>query len=194
MSQTSLWHSQAHFTLNLAHIRAATFQVLVATRGWWWPSWTACPGEERLRSAVRQSPGPTAVRKQKRKKRKAVSVLGGQEESLQTWTWRRQRSMKWTGQKSNDCTRLPHFYHACTLSHFNRARLFETPWTVAHQASLSVGFPRQEHCSGLPGLPPRDLPDPGTEPLSPLYPALETDPLPLASLGKPLYTVSRALF
>ena len=143
---------------------------------------------------MRQSPGLTAVRKQKRKKRKAVSVLGGQEESLQTWTWRRQRSMKRTGQKSNHCTRLPHFYHACTLGHFNPARLFETPWTVAHQASLSVGFPRQEHCSGLPGLPPRDLPDPGAEPLSPLYPALETDPLPLASLGKPLYTVSRALF
>ena len=36
-----------------------------------------------------------------------------------------------------------------------------TPWTVAHQAPLSVGFPRQEYWSGLPFLSPGDLPDPG---------------------------------
>jgi len=38
-----------------------------------------------------------------------------------------------------------------------------TPWTVAHQAPLSVGFPRQEYCSGLPLSSPGDLPNPGTE-------------------------------
>jgi len=42
-----------------------------------------------------------------------------------------------------------------------------TPWTVAHQASLSIGFPRQEYWSGLPFPPPEDLPDPGIEPVSP---------------------------
>ena len=42
----------------------------------------------------------------------------------------------------------------------------QPPWTVAHQAPLSVGFSRQEYCSGLPFLPPRDLPDPGSEPAS----------------------------
>ena len=39
-----------------------------------------------------------------------------------------------------------------------------TPWTVAHQASLSVGFPRQDYWSGLPSPPPGHLPDPGIEP------------------------------
>ena len=36
------------------------------------------------------------------------------------------------------------------LSHFSRVRLCATPWTAAHQASLSLGFSRQEHWSGLP--------------------------------------------
>ena len=36
-----------------------------------------------------------------------------------------------------------------------------TPWTVAHEAPLSMGFPRQEYWSGLPFLSPEDLPHPG---------------------------------
>ena len=40
------------------------------------------------------------------------------------------------------------------------------PWTVARQAPLSMGFPRQEYQSGLPFPPPGDLPDPGIEPAS----------------------------
>ena len=47
-----------------------------------------------------------------------------------------------------------------------------TPWTVAHQAPLSMGFSRQEYWSGLPCLSPRDLPDPGVEPMSFLSTAL----------------------
>ena len=42
-----------------------------------------------------------------------------------------------------------------------------TPWTVAHQGPLSMGFSRQEYWSGLPFLSPEDLPDPGIEPRSP---------------------------
>ena len=38
---------------------------------------------------------------------------------------------------------------------------FVTPWTVAHQVPLSIGFPRQEYWSGLPVPSPGDLPDPG---------------------------------
>jgi len=45
--------------------------------------------------------------------------------------------------------------------------LFVTPLTIARQAPLSVGFPRQEYWSGLPFPSPGDLPDPGTEPTSP---------------------------
>ena len=47
-----------------------------------------------------------------------------------------------------------------------------TPWTVAHQASLSMGFSRQEYWSGFPFPPPVDLPDPGIECASTVSPAL----------------------
>ena len=43
-----------------------------------------------------------------------------------------------------------------------------TPWTVAHQAPLSIGFPRQEYWSRLPFPPPGDFPSPGNEPTSPV--------------------------
>ena len=42
------------------------------------------------------------------------------------------------------------------LSHFSRVRLCETPWAAAYQASLSMGFSRQEHWSGLPFPSPID--------------------------------------
>ena len=50
--------------------------------------------------------------------------------------------------------------------------LFATPWTVARQAPLSMGFSRQEYWSGLPCPSPGDLPDPGMEPRSLASPAL----------------------
>ena len=46
----------------------------------------------------------------------------------------------------------------------SRVRLFATPWTVANQASPSMGFSRQEYWSGLPFPSPGDLPDPRIEP------------------------------
>ena len=49
----------------------------------------------------------------------------------------------------------------------SRVRLFATPWTVAYQALLSMGFSRQEYWSGLPFPSPGDLPDPGIKPGSP---------------------------
>ena len=42
-----------------------------------------------------------------------------------------------------------------------------TPWTVAHQVHLSMGFPRKEYWSELPFPSPGDLSDPGIEPVSP---------------------------
>ena len=42
----------------------------------------------------------------------------------------------------------------------SRVQLFGTPWTVAHQAPLSMGFSREEHWSGLPFPFPGDLPNP----------------------------------
>ena len=47
-----------------------------------------------------------------------------------------------------------------------------TPWTVAHQAVLSMKFSRQEYWSGLPVPPPGYLPDSGIEPTSLVSPAL----------------------
>ena len=56
------------------------------------------------------------------------------------------------------------------------------PWTVAHQAPLSMGFSKQEYWSGLPFPSPGDLPDSGTESRSPV---LQADSLPSEPLGKP---------
>ena len=49
----------------------------------------------------------------------------------------------------------------------SRVRLFVTPWTVAYQASQSMGFSRQEYWNGLPFPSPEDLPNPVIEPGSP---------------------------
>ena len=51
-------------------------------------------------------------------------------------------------------------------------------WTVAHQAPLSMGFSRQGYWTELPFPPPGDLPDSGTESLSPVSPALQAYSLP----------------
>ena len=76
------------------------------------------------------------------------------------------------------CTRM--------LSHFSRVRLFVTPWTVARQAPLSMGWTflaRIRQWVTMPSScgssPPRD------ETASSAYPALQADSLPLKSLGKP---------
>ena len=63
--------------------------------------------------------------------------------------------------------------------------LFVTPWTVACQAPLSMGFPRQEYWNGLPFLPPGDLLDPGIKPTSPASPALAGGFFTTAPPGKP---------
>ena len=64
-------------------------------------------------------------------------------------------------------------------------RLFATPWTVAHQAPLSTGFPRQEYWSGLPFPFPGDLPDPGIELVPPASLVLQADSLPFEPSEKP---------
>ena len=71
---------------------------------------------------------------------------------------------------------------ACVLSHFSHVCLFVMLWTIACQASLSMGFSRQEYWSGLLFPPPGDLPSPGIEPSSP---ALQTDSLLLSYWGSP---------
>ena len=61
---------------------------------------------------------------------------------------------------------------------------FAAPWTVAYKASLPMGLSRQEYWNALSFPPPDDLPDPGTEPMSP---ALQADSLPLSHQGSHIY-------
>jgi len=65
----------------------------------------------------------------------------------------------------------------------SHVQFFVTPWTVAHQAPLSMGFFRQEYRSGLPFPSPGDLPDPGIKPGSP---ASQVHLLPSEPPRKPL--------
>ena len=62
------------------------------------------------------------------------------------------------------------FYYIYAKS-LSRVWLFAPPWTVAHEAPLTMGFPRQIYWSGLPFPSPGDLPDPGIEPMSLMFPA-----------------------
>ena len=73
----------------------------------------------------------------------------------------------------------------------SRVQLCETPWTAAHQSPLSVGFSRQEYWSGLPLLPPGDLPDPRIEPVSSVSPVLAGKSFTTEPPGKPHYIGDR---
>ena len=59
----------------------------------------------------------------------------------------------------------------CAVLSLSHVQLFATSWTLARQAPLSVGFPRQEYWSGLPFPSPGGLSHPGREPASLLFPA-----------------------
>ena len=64
-------------------------------------------------------------------------------------------------------SRVPCVYSCCCFKSLSRVRLFATPWTVAHQAPLSMGFPRQEYWNGLPFPSLGCLSDSGIKPESP---------------------------
>ena len=88
--------------------------------------------------------------------------------SIQSWSFRFWRNL------------IPLYHlHATVLSH---VQLFATLWTVAHQSSLSMGFPRQEYWTGFPFPPPQDFPDSGFEPMSPAVAGSSPEPP-----GKPLH-------
>ena len=72
--------------------------------------------------------------------------------------------------------------YCCCLVAQSCLTLFVIPWTVAHQAPLSIEFPRQEYWSGLPCPPPGVLPHSGIEPVSP---ALAGRSLTAELLGEP---------
>ena len=74
---------------------------------------------------------------------------------------------------------VKHYVWTCSVAHL---QLSATPWTVARQAPLSMGLPRQGYWGGLPFPSLGDLPDPGIEPGSP---ALQADASPSEPPGKP---------
>ena len=62
-------------------------------------------------------------------------------------------------------------------------------WSVACQASMSIGFSKQEYWSGLPFPLPRDLPDSEIESVSPTSPILQVDSAPLSHRGSPSISI-----
>ena len=112
----------------------------------------------------------------------------------QSWIWLKRPSVSacsHTHTESNKKTIYRSMWKWKSSS-LSRVQLFVTPWTVAHQAPVSLGFSRQEYWSGLPCPPLGDLPNPGIEPTFPVSPALQMDSLPLSLWGSPvrLFTVS----
>ena len=88
----------------------------------------------------------------------ALICLGLQEAFSQVF-------VEWTTTVPHTPSHYNHF--VCMLSCFSHVQLFMTLWTIACQASLSVGFSQQEYWSGLPCPPPGDLSDPGIKLTSP---------------------------
>ena len=80
------------------------------------------------------------------------------------WTLNESKDYCWQCCWSTMCT--------CVLSRFTCVQLFVTPWTVAPQAPLFMGFSRQDYCSGLPCPPLGDLPNPRIKPTSFIFSAL----------------------
>ena len=85
--------------------------------------------------------------------------------------------------KSSRCSVYALCVHMCAQSCPILRNLMEG------QASLSMGFYRQEYWHGLRSPPPRDLPDPGIETVSPGTPALQSDSLLLSHWGSPSHDV-----
>ena len=85
-------------------------------------------------------------------------------------------------------------YFGIGAQSLSRVQLCATPWTVAHWASLSMEFSRQDYWSGLPFPPPGDLPNPGIKPASPGSPTLQADVLPLSYQGSSSTSSSQVAF
>ena len=88
---------------------------------------------------------------------------------------------------NNTVILLIDFVYTCAmLRHSAVSDSSVTLWNVAHQAPLSMGFPRQEYWSGLPFPPRGDLSGPGIKPVSPMSPALADGFFPTSTTGQAL--------
>ena len=93
---------------------------------------------------------------------------------------------KWTQNKLKIQSPSYWFSRRCCLVAKSCLTLL-TWWTVTHQASLSMGFPRQEYWSGLPFPSPGESSQPGIKSTSPVSPGLQVNSLLLSHLGSPSY-------
>ena len=146
--------------------------------------WTEEPG--RLQSMGSPESDTTQWLKREREWEPPIA----QEAQFNTLWWPKEVGWKrwWEGG-----SKVREYVYVCApISPFNRVQLSAAPWTVAHQAPLSMGFSRQEYWSRLPFPPPGDLPDPGIKPLCLEDPSLLVDSLPLKPRRKPgyMYTCS----
>ena len=89
-------------------------------------------------------------------------------------------------EKAEEIRSVESSWEGVCVSSYSVVSNFPTPWTVAHQAPLSMGFSQQEYWSGLPLPSPGDLPTPGTEPTFPESPALSDGFLTTEPPGKTL--------
>ena len=95
--------------------------------------------------------------------------------------WRREGAQDPLGGEMETLLTLTVRGGVCACVHsLSHVQLFATPWTVARQAPLSMGFSRHKYWSGVPCPPPGDLPDPGIEFQSP---ALRADSFPAEPAG-----------
>ena len=78
-------------------------------------------------------------------------------------------------------------YVNMNMKSLSRVQLFVTPWTVAYQAPLFMGFSGREYWSGMPFPSPGDLSNPGIEPESP---TLQADILPTEIQGKLIFSMA----
>ena len=86
-------------------------------------------------------------------------------------------------------------FHKCVCAQsLSCVWFFATPWTVACQSPLSLGFSRQESWNGLPFPTPMDLPDPAIEPVSAASPELASRFFVTVPLGKPPQVYKKHLF
>ena len=89
--------------------------------------------------------------------------------------------------------RISYLVLFCCLVNKSYPTLLWSPWTVAYQAPLSMGFPRPEYWNGLPFPPPGDLPDPKMELTSPVTPELAGGFFTTEPTGKPSLCFSQSV-
>ena len=151
---------------------------------WWFGGWTRSNGTDAQSQVVPSVPSPDRLAPQMQASHPLSSTL-----FCNSYLCVLPVCRMWAAWEQQRCLAL--CSEQCRAWHVNSERkkvkslshvpLFATPWTVAHQAPLSMEFSRQVYWSGLPYPSPGDLPDPGIEPRSP---ALQADALPSEPPGK----------